>query len=115
MISTELLSLVLGEEIIQLDSKISNNMISRRVGYYSYSQWENLNLDTLGRLCKEWCLVGDYEISSKITRRRSGAIKAISSVSKVGEKGDKKPYTSNNELKAIIKATEWVAKEKGLL
>ena len=112
LISKELLSLVLDEEVLALDSKISNNMISRRIQYSFYSQWENINLDTLGKKCKEWCSTkGVYLLSGKTQFDRYKCFNDDFSIY------NGKPIVTSHksETEAIIKATEYVAKKEGLL
>jgi len=109
MISEELLSLVLGEKIQHVICHRKDNHI---VTSGNNEKLNLINLDTLGRLYKEWCGKQGYVLFSDcygtLDIYLHGATYPI----------DKK-ITSKlwdiTELKAIIKATEWVAKEKGLL
>ena len=57
MISKELLSLVLGYNDIDTIYELEENFICVTM-YANLSRGtreEDINLDTLGRLCKEWC------------------------------------------------------------
>lgn len=106
IINKELLSLVVAE-------KVTNHGVENNELWYTIPKvfgHKILNLDTLGRLCKEWCTTKecalfsgwDYEnghYNALIARHETNDI--------VDNYGD-------TELEAIIKATEWVAKEKGI-
>jgi len=108
LISKELLSLVLDKEVRDkyLEVKIEDNSLkySVKIGFVKY-----INLDTLGRLCKEWIIEQgyDYEISTDKNSTNIELFKDLMSETIFLS------YTT--ELKAIVVATEWVAKEKGLL
>lgn len=110
MISKELLSLILDRkdikevdsEFIPFDNEIAVVMQDEEILHY--------NLDTLGRLCKEWCHKHGYYISSMITKGGKGFAESdIFFCHQIDS------FEEDIELEAIIKATKWVAKEKGLL
>ena len=117
IISKELLGLVFGEKIENFIETINDGFIAFYTAdeYYKdfgESEISVLNKDTLGRLCKEWChKQGAIEIHSGIENNDDY-------VCIVDFEGcfDVLYFRQNNtELQAIIKATEWIAKEKGLL
>ena len=70
---------------------------------------KTINLDTLTRLCKEWCYKQDYVIKSFIDH--SGDCFAYISS---GIKGMqyKDGFCSDTELEAVLKATQWVRDNK---
>ena len=107
----ELLSLVLGVKFETYELKDNfinvNNLMLHKYG----NVYTPLNLDTLGRLYKEWCLKQDYVLTSFVDHCGSGFCQVSSGVYGMKRQHD----IGDTELEAIIKATEWVAKEKGLL
>ena len=128
MISKELLSLVLGQDIDSVfDTNTNNNCISYMIGEI----WLDLNLDTLGRLCKEWCIKQKRHIMVKsfhnINYEATTSTEAVRIVrgedlSIVWQCQVNNYYghelwmcSSKVELEVIIKATNWIANEKGLL
>jgi len=115
MINTKLLSLVLevNGEINDKLTYIDDNVLY----YHTYANIVigtrdyEINLDTLGRLCKEWCffqgyyLISGYDFENEI----------MTCFVNVKDELTTEEFEDKTELEAIIKATEWVAKEKGLL
>jgi hypothetical protein len=95
---------------------------SNEIGYHIENNYDGdgkqiewkLNLDTLGRLCKEWCFKQGYFL-------QSGKNNDINWYAQTKECGDWnihmfwESYIEPTEIEAIIKTTKWVAKEKGLL
>jgi len=109
LISKELLSLVLGINNISGIYEITDNELN----YATYADITqgmrdyDLNLDTLGRLCKEWC----YDLNSIIlTSGRYSYDKFFASKDNQNCIG-----FGETELEAIINATEYIANEKGLV
>jgi len=112
MIDKELLSLVLEDkDIKEIDNNIKNNELSYLSHNYSYSEWKYINLDTLGRLCKEWCYDNGYRLQCEYDY----PIQSVIVFERHTNKETIEEWAGDTELEAIIKATEWVAKEKGLL
>ncbi len=107
MISKELLSLVLDEEVTATSFSYTaeENQMTYTIKNEKHS-YNELNLDTLGRLMKEWCSAQDYLLWSSV--KNIGVEKFHTFEKKVFQ-------VERTELEAIIKATEWVAREKGLL
>jgi len=101
----ELLSLV-------IDTKIGNCHIdNNEIVYYegnedSPKDYIRINLDTLGRLCKEYCYKLGYEVDTNITGwyRISKNTDNIFNVVKDGEQ--------MSELAAIIHSTKWIVNQK---
>jgi len=120
IISKELLSLVLGDKVINISTSerdaIENGygtMHSNCILVLSVSRCKMLNLDTLSRLCKKWCNKQNYVLESAIDKKAW-----CNYYEGVDLSDEDKPldYTlGDTEQEAIVKATEWVAKEKGLL
>ena len=111
IISKELLSLVLGIEITRIDYKIKGNELEVLQKFYSHSDWVAINLDTLGRLYKEWCWEQGYYIALK--RRNVDCYKAYPCV--INRDASSVEFVGITELEAIIKATEWVAKDNDMI
>jgi len=116
LISKELLSLVIGEKISYIElkpkiGKVQRLFISHKEENYEYE--ERLNLDTLGRLMKEWCHIKGFLVKIHYPLNRVDI--AVSVAQDNSTIFGEKEFIENTELEAIIKATEWVAKEKGLL
>ncbi len=121
LISKELLSLVLDEDIpdFRLEIDKGKNAIDSCI---EISCWDNthkefeacydINLDTLNRLCKEWCIKQDGMISIYC---HQDTIAVSVSLDRGLTKYSSPSMSVYTELEAIIKATEWVAKEKRLL
>lgn len=123
IISKELLSLVLGFEVtkivdIQNDSDgYEDYEFGTVILFHADGGRHNskINIHELAHKCKEWCLDVDHDIATisvvsfmKYNNANKAKIKFIK----------KDTFSSEycvTELEAIIKATEWVAKEKGLL
>jgi len=120
MITKELLSLVANEEVKEIQERIYNNKLYYKtpcVGNKFDEKILYISLDTLGRRMKEWCRNRHYIVVSALIDNECGARAKI----KYSFKGDAfldvetEYFYANTEAEAIIKATEWVAKEKGLL
>jgi len=116
MISKELLSLVLNEEFTRPSEFkiVGNNIKWYEMTIQNTPRYlRQINLDTLGRLCKEWCIKQGYRImSGYYTNSEKYMIKA--EVRKGIGLEARIVYVSakcNTEIEAIIKATEWAAKD----
>ena len=120
MISKELLSLVLCKEVcgifeeddwLEDNEMIYNNYVG---GVEDCNMVDGyINLDTLGRLCKEYCNqlpLKRYQIYSGITAFGGSAELYSGAIKQVAEN-----FEASTELGAIIKATNWIANERGLL
>jgi len=105
VISKELLSLILGVEVGNY--AMHGNYIKYENTANKLGDINNLNLDTLGRLCKEWCLTQRYQILSEL--QMYGAYAQVNSEDYIL---DPITFKADTELEAIIKATEFVAREK---
>ena len=108
-ITKELLSLVLDEEIgdgFYVDTQ--SNIV--KYGLFSVSGCtsltEEINLDTLARLCKEWCNKNHYSVLSGWQMTHWGG--AYEVVVKQGNIVFFSQSTHDTELKAIISAMQWV-------
>ena len=113
LISKELLSLVLGIEVLHCCIECNHVVYEWNKPFpnKSYHHGDELNLDTLGRLCKEWCLKQRY--SCKTWQRLGKTKKFVLQL----HSHDECAYDTlgDTELEAIIKATEFIAKEKELI
>lgn len=108
IINKELLSLVVAE-------KVTNYGVENNGLWYTIPKvfgHKILNLDTLGRLCKEWCLKQDYELMSGIIKKECVCLIYTIKANRWDDVTTKK--LAGTEIEAVIKATEWVAKEKGI-
>ena len=112
-IRKKLLSLVMGDDVVKIESDVIRNGL---VVHFELAK-EHLNLDTLGRLCKEWCWKQGYSL--QITWMLDDGFRymeiAIWDKETMLQKYEVPANPKDTELDAIIKATEWVAKEKGLI
>lgn len=112
-IEKNLLSLVIDYEVTYI--KIMPKISGKQRIFYRYLDEDDIEceesfcVEMLGRLCKEWCLKQGYELSSRLD--------LITKATSILWLGFVECLTSNGdtELEVIIKATHWVAKEKGLL
>ena len=103
-----LLGLVLNEELTNKICFFHENEIQISFA----DRVDKINLDTLTRLMKEWCWSSGNEImSGKINH--SGTY--LATVQDLNPLVPKRPFVNTTEFEAVLKATEWVAKEKGLL
>ena len=107
IISKELLGLVLGEDF-EILSITEHFVRIRHLEAYTSVKWCGYKV---AQECKEWLLKYEYTLAinhhldcTAVTIIDNG--KGIYSTP---------PMTAYTELEAVIKATEWVAKEKGLL
>lgn len=110
--TTELLSLVLEYPVIEISDCVEDNELTYKLEEgIKYFQWQSINLDTLGRLHKEWCIKNNYILKSFISSEKGFCI--IETL--IGEDKIIDVKIEDTELEAIIKATKWIANEKGLL
>ena len=114
MISKELLSLVLDKNVTKVEYCVVGSR-GQSVDYTRLSvsidikNTEYINLDTLTRLMKEWCLTKGYEVSSRLDLvTKATAIVWLKFRECVVENGD-------NEYEVVEKVTQWVAKENNFL
>jgi len=113
MITKELLSLVMPNfEVINI--YIRKNILCDYLWVETTTGYYELPLSELGRLCKEWCLKQGEEsyIFSKSINKAFIGYQCYVYIRGLGEA---ETTSKNTELEAIIKATEFVDKEKGLL
>lgn len=113
LLNEELLSLVLGKEVQFgiLGGRVKRNYLSYQIKEtYEVNVYHQINLDTLGRLCKEWAVTQGYQIESGVNKDYMYATVyysdsyRVEAVSEVFKKDS-----------CIFEATNWIAKEKGLL
>lgn len=118
LISKELLSLILYEDIKYLETdinKIKYNIRSdikeNEIIYHLRGSWIILNLDTLTRLM----IKKIKEYGYMVTVYYHDDTVAVSVSNDEGRRYSSPSMTVYSEQEAIKKALEWVAKEKGLL
>ena len=110
LISKELLSLVLNYSDINNIYELGDNEVSitRYANIARGSREEDINIDTLGRLCKEWCLKQGYHLIEYVN--------AVEIIQRTGCRNLHKIInTKDFKASTVIKATKWVANKKGLL
>ncbi len=127
MISKELLSLVLDEDLqvlaelnnasLIIETDKDNNKLEVYLKF-SFDETEDsllkeINLDTLTRLCKEWCYSENYILESRIHLQQKS--KGVCNVYWMSMDNDKDVFVENTELEAVIKATEFIARKENLL
>jgi len=117
-LTPELLGLVLGINDV---NNIYEDLAEE--GEITYTQYANitrgrrttdLNLDTLTRLCKEWCHKKGYDLFSGREQGFDYYLCLIYNTYGSSWNDTIKSEKADTELEAVIKATEWVAKEKGI-
>lgn len=125
-LTPELLSLILHSslpkrgKVVKIQTNIiMNHAIEPSIKYaLENSEFHPmLNLDTLGRLMKEWCgKTMKCGIDANIGRLKNGKLNYSCSLY-LDTTGCATEYfpSDSSQLEAIIKAAYWVAKEKGLL
>jgi len=111
-ISKELLSLILKYDVQKFTIRDNNIIPFQRNKLFKDAPnvRSPINLDSLGRLCKEWCFEQDYLLSSS----KYDIDDWVCYVDYDCEDTNK-AYRGMTETEAIIKATEFAAKEQGLL
>lgn len=120
LISKKLLSLVLGEDVQAIDTESFNEHgctigESARIIIIIDDSDRILNLDTLGRLCKEYMSLQGFQIDIKVTECNGNYFVDLTDWRDGDPKYIVKLFKSVTELEAIILATTWVAEQKGLL
>lgn len=106
-LTPELLSLVLDDKSIKkIDGNIENNDISYFTDDGRCTQWKILNIDTLTMKCLRWCWKQGYSLI--IQCKWAGVTLTTSALLLKGHDG-------GTEFEAVLKATHFVATEKGLL
>ncbi len=114
MIPKELLSLILNDDITWISNDISDNNLTYEENYNDV-QNRHINLDTLGRLCKEWCHEHNYNAFSCPKMVKASAGCQLYYRWNDGSISDEDLFfEADTELEAIIKAVEYILKdEKG--
>ena len=112
LISKELLSLVLNEEIKEINSVSKEDKFENILWYNDYE--DGINIDTLGRLCKEWYYENALGHSAWLCPKKDKTWEHNKFALYVNGHEEKYVY-GDTELEAIIKATKWIANKKGLL
>ncbi len=124
MINKELLSLVLGVTVIEVtdvctvQNEVFYDVIGIEVPEFEVAgdngeYHRRVNLDTLGRRCKEWCIKRGYWLVIGYGNEIQLALYTVGG--DIFKDTALYKHVSLTELEAIIKATEWVAKEEGLI
>ena len=103
----KLLGLVVDEKFCRIDH-VHNNQVC---AVYAQAGVYYCQLDTLTKKMKEWCLKQKYQIESAINTN-GGYAHIYDSETAFNVKSI---MTVKSEFEAVLKATEWAAKEKGLL
>ena len=117
-LTVELLGLVLDEEVKEIRwFKPNKNALQYDVE--ENQDYTELNIDTLTRLMKEWCFKQELEnINTNIAKGVSSGRKMYH-CKIVKFKGFvkilDKSFEAKTEFEAVLKAFEWVAKEKNLI
>lgn len=112
-LTPELLSDVLGEKVYDIKEDNDTNIVwyegegIQPLSDKPMPDWKKLNLDTLCRLCKEWCMKQGYQIMSgtRITIVLYSYDISLDNIAK-------KFIHEDTELEAVLKATEWVRSHK---
>jgi hypothetical protein len=105
MISKELLSEVLGVDIVKFDS-FSSSILDVEFKRFSHEEGIKLNIYELAHKCKEWAYRNNYGISVH-TSEISGYIVEIQCCFSVTN------FHNMNEPEAIFKACQWILENRG--
>ena len=110
-LTPELLGLVLGEELL---SSQNLSLLNNDLTYCTKDMCINsINTDTLTRLMKEFCNENNYVIRTEMHYKNSINVAVL----KFYDTGVwVEPFNTmfQTEFEAVLKATDWVIKEKGL-
>ena len=110
-LTSDLLGLVLDEKVIKIEPRKAHNNIYYTIEFDEDELDLDKSIDTLTRLMKEWCWEQDYWLASGRDTETFWFAELENS-----EKDEWCPRrVEQSEFEAVLKATEWVAKEKGLL
>jgi len=118
IISTELLSEVLNEDVVRLGS-FNNPVLEVEFKRYSYKEWININIHELADKCKEWAFnngVIDWSLTKMLDCNfipNEEKIKYCLFVKL--ENGEIKSYIDfefSELVKYEIKATDWILDNK---
>ncbi len=109
-LTPELLSLVLDEKVVEVNLIQNNNLYFK---HHIELNWSHQNLDTLTRLMKEWVLSKGYGLEVIIDT--DGYMARVTMLGMVGNGNIRTAFQRKSEFEAVLKDTEWVAKEEGLL
>ena len=109
-LTPELLSLVLDREI---DSVKIVELFPNQIVYEVYEHATLLNIDTLTRLMKEWCYESKYSVMTYMNVNRTWSANIRNYI--YCEDWNCVENDSNTEFEAVLKATAWTAKERGLV
>ena len=115
MISKELLSLVLDEEFTRPSEikKVGNNLMWYEMTIQNTPRYKrDVNLDTLGRLCKEWIYKNTaYEVTA-YKLQDTNEYRCVVGLNLLSKYKDVVGFYADTELEAIIKATERIMENK---
>ena len=126
-INTKLLSLVLGEEILEVKdiqkhdtflefyckTKVDICTIGRTFNSVHGCYIQYLNLDTLNRKCKEFCWKQGHSLCTTPLMANPSIYYCWDELE--SSRDETISIKGNSELEAILIATEYIAEQKGLL
>jgi len=122
MISKELMSGVLDEDILQVvtDSGVIESNLKRGlsvfdIAYRVYTTWNYINIHELAHKCKEWALTRGVIVTVSVKAYKPDLSTVIYfaelstfSVTNKGSIYDKEVFSDNSETEAIFKACQWI-------
>lgn len=76
---------------------------------------ENINLDTLTRLMKEWCFKQDVILNTSFNLMDENMCSCSSNFYKIEGDLKNRLHWANTEFEAVLKATHWIMTEKGYI
>ena len=107
MVSKELMSEVLGKDILLVDPVITDSIITYRVGEKDDENYEDINMYEFMHLCKEWMLKVGFGVQiTTLPKEKSTKVM----VAELEIKFHPKIYGAN-EYESAIKACEYILKE----
>jgi len=101
-------------ELITKDYVQTLEIVDNEVHYsvHGVAGYKAINIDTLTRLMKEWCFDKGYSLETRFNY----PLQQVSMTNNGGLARYSSPAMSIlTELEAVLKATHWLAKEKGLI
>ena len=112
-ITNELLGLVLNKEVFNIvPDKHEENIVA----YLLSDGWAFTNSDTVTRLMKEWCYDQGYAIETRYNYPMQAVVIYPNGSDNEIKNGIYDGFgIGETEVEVVAKATDWVAKHKGLI
>lgn len=116
MISKELLSEVLKENVLSVRQYIEYDIFYKNVIMYECRKdtYDTINIYELANKCKEWAVAQGYNVTSKVTIRggRGCKTQSIATARLITDTSVFKIYSANTEPQSIFKSCQWILDSK---